>query len=117
MNPVTGLNIARIVIGALALVAPRLAAKGMNLDAASNPQLGYMARMFASREIALGAATLAAPPHLRTKVLAAGIAIDAADAAAGALAGAEGVVPKRVAAFLTLPALAAVAAGVVGIRR
>ncbi|WP_235735956.1 hypothetical protein [Nocardioides alcanivorans] len=116
MNPVTGLALARIGLGALALIAPGLATRVFGLDT-SQGQLTYMNRMFASREIALGAATLAAPADLRRQVVLAGVAVDAADAAAGALAGRAGVVTKRTGLMLALPALAAVATGIIGSRR
>lgn len=117
MNPVAGLSVARIVIGLLALVSPSLSAKAFRLDSANNPQLSYMLRMFGSREIALGVATLAAPAKLRTPMVIAGIAVDGADAAAGALAGRDGVVNKSTAGFLTGPAIAAIVAGIIGLRR
>jgi len=117
MNPVTGLSLARIALGTLAFVSPRLAARLFRLDGAGQPQLGYMSRMFASREIALGAATLAAPPALRGKVVAAGVVIDLADAASGALAGRDGAVSKPTSAFLAVPALAAAITGIVATRR
>lgn len=111
MNPVTGLSLGRIVIGILALASPALAGKLFRLDTESNPQLSYLSRMFGSREIAVGALTLAASGSTRRNLVLAGIAIDGADAAAGYLAGKEGVVTKQTSAFLTAPAIAAVAAG------
>jgi hypothetical protein len=116
MNPVTGLANARIGLGVLALFAPGLASRVFGLDT-SQRQLTYMFRMFGSREIALGAATLAAPAQLRQKIVCAGVAVDAADAIAGALAGRSGAVSQRTSVMLALPALAAVAAGIVGSRR
>lgn len=115
MNPVTGLNLGRLVLGALALFAPRLAAKVFGLDAERNPQLGYMNRMFGSREIAVGALTLAASGQRRRDLVLVGIAVDAADVVAGVAAGASGSVTKKKAVFLALPAAAAVAVGVMAI--
>ncbi|MFS3129111.1 hypothetical protein ACLM5J_11990 [Nocardioides sp. Bht2] len=117
MNPVAGLSVARIVIGLVALASPALSAKLFRLDASSNPQLGYMSRMFGSREVALGVITLAAPARLRTPIVVGGIAIDAADAAAGALAGRDGSVAKSTSAFLVGPAILAIVAGIIGLRR
>lgn len=117
MNPVAGLSVARIVIGLLALISPSASAKAFRLDSANNPQLSYMLRMFGSREIALGVATLAAPAKLRAPLVIGGIAVDAADAAAGALAGRDGSVTKATAGFLTGPAILAVVAGIIGLRR
>lgn len=115
LNPVTGLALGRVAIGVGALAAPGLAMKMFRLDTAANPQLHYMARMFGSREVALGAMTLAAKGGAQRNLAVAGIAVDAADAVAGHLAGREGVVSKPTSAFLTVPALGAVAAGVAGI--
>lgn len=116
MNPVTGLALGRIAIGATALAAPALATRLFRLDAASNPQLPYLLRMFGSREVALGAVTLLAPPAARRTVVAAGVAVDLADAAAGVTAARDGLVSRPTGAFLTAPALAAVAAGLAGWR-
>jgi hypothetical protein len=116
MNPVTGLSLGRIAIGAVALASPPLAGRLFRLDTAANPQLPYLARMFGSREIALGAVTLLASGTTRRNLVAAGIAVDAADAVAGVLAARDGYVSKPTGGFLTAPALAAVAAGVSGLR-
>ena len=114
-NPVSGLSIGRIVIGAGAIAAPAMAMKMFRLDPATNPQLSYMSRMFGSREVALGALTLATSGKTQRNLILAGIAIDAADAVAGQLAAREGAVSQTPGTFLTLPALGAVAAGVAGI--
>jgi len=116
MNPVTGLSLGRIAIGAAALTSPALTTRLFRLDRAANPQLPYMLRMFGSREVALGAVTLLAPPAARRNVVAAGIAVDLADAVAGVLAARDGQVTKAGGAFLTGPAIGAVAAGVAGWR-
>lgn len=116
MNPVTGLALGRLAIGAAALASPAVATRLFRLDAAANPQLPYLLRMFGSREVALGAVTLLAPPAARRTVVAAGIAVDLADAAAGVMAARDGIVTKPTGAFLTAPAIAAAAAGVAGWR-
>ena len=112
MNPITGLAVGRILIGLVTFVSPTLAARLFLLDAARNPQLEYMGRLFASRELAVGAATLAAPAQLRTPLAAAGVAIDLADAGASALAGRSGSLGKAPTAVLTGIALAAAGSGV-----
>ena len=116
MNPVTGLSLGRIAIGVVALASPPLAGRLFRLDTAANPQLPYLARMFGSREIALGAVTLLASGTTRRNLVAAGIAVDAADAVAGVLAARDGYVSKPTGGFLTAPAVAAVAAGIAGLR-
>jgi hypothetical protein len=115
MNPVNGLALGRIAVGATALASPSLAAKLFRLDLARNPQLPYMSRMFGSREIALGAITLFARGTARRKLIALGMAVDGADAYAGYDAMRSGSVPQSVGVFLTVPALGAVAAGAVGL--
>lgn len=116
MNPVTGLNLGRLVLGALALFTPRLAAKLFGLDAERNPQLGYMNRMFGSRELALGGLTLAASGQRRRDLVLVGVAVDAADVVAGVAAGANRSVSKKGALLLTAPAIAAVVVGVLAVR-
>lgn len=116
MNPVTGLSLGRIAIGALALASPPLAGRLFRLDSAGNPQLPYLSRMFGSREIALGAATLLANGRVRRNLVLGGIGVDAADAVAGVLAARDGYVSKPTGVFLTAPAVAAVLAGVGGLK-
>lgn len=117
MDPVTGLSLGRIALGTVALVSPATAAKLFRLDGRANPQLAYMTRMFGSREIAIGAVTLVAPALLRPRLVAMGIAIDGADAAAGVTAGVSGSVSKSTSALLTVPAIAAVATGIASMAR
>lgn len=116
MNPVTGLSAARVVIGALAIASPTLTSRLFRLDGEANPQLPYLSRLFGSREIVLGAATLLSRGTTRRNLVAAGIAVDSADAVAGLLAARDGLVSKPTGGFLTAPALAAVAAGITGLR-
>jgi hypothetical protein len=115
MNPATGLALGRVAIGVLSIVSPSLATKLFRLDGNANPQLPYLSRMFGSRELALGALTLASTGTARRNMVLVGIAVDGADAVAGHLAGQEGYVSRTTATMLTLPALGAVAAGVVGV--
>lgn|SRR5690348_9646987 len=115
MNPVTGLALGRIAIGIGALASPDLASKVFRLDGANNPQLPYMTRMFASREIALGAATLASKGTARRTMVALGIAVDGADAYAGYEAMRDGSVENNVGIGLVAPAVGAVIAGVIGL--
>ena len=116
MDPVTGLSLGRIAIGAAALASPTFSSRMFRLDGRSNPQLAYMVRMFGSREVALGALTLMARGSARRSFVSAGIAVDLADAVAGVLAARDGSVSKATGAFLAAPAVAAVAAGVAGSR-
>lgn len=115
MNPVTGLSLGRIAIGVGALTSPDLATKLFRLDGPNNPQLPYMTRMFASREIALGAVTLFARGTARRKLVALGIAVDGADAFAGFDAMKSGAVNQSTGIGLVAPAIGAVIAGVIGL--
>ena len=116
MDPVTGLAYARVTLGTLSLLSPRLAAKIFRLDARNNPHLPYMTRLFASREVALGTITLMTTGELRRKVVQVGIGVDSADALAGVAAAASGSVSKTTGFLLAAPALGAVAAGVSGLQ-
>ena len=115
MNPVTGLALGRIAIGVGALASPDLASKLFRLDGANNPQLPYMTRMFGSREIALGTATLLAKGSARRTLVALGIFVDGADAFAGYDAMRTGAVTNSVGVGLTAPAVGAVIAGAVAL--
>ncbi len=115
MNPVTGLALGRIAIGAGALTSPDLATKLFRLDGANNKQLPYMIRMFGSREIALGAATLVSKGAARRQLIALGIAVDGADAFAGYDAMRTGAVNNQTGVGLVAPAVGAVIAGVIGL--
>ena len=116
MNPVTGLSLGRIVVGAVSFAKPSLAAGMFGLDVANNPQGPYLARLFGSREIALGAATLLARGSARRNLVLAGIAVDLADAATGVLGVQDKSVPARTGAMLVGPAIGAVLSGLAGLR-
>jgi hypothetical protein len=105
------LAIGRIALGAVALLFPALAARLFLLSAKNNPQLPYMTRLFAAREIAVGALSLTAPEGSRTTMVSLGMAIDGSDAVAGIAAAKSGAVSKPVGLLLTGAALGAVAAG------
>jgi len=111
MNPVTGLSLGRVAIGAISFGNPTLAGKLFQLDVESNPQLPHVTRLFGSREVALGLVTLLATGKTRRNVVLAGIAVDAADAAAGYLGMRDGSVPRTTGLALVGPALGAIAAG------
>lgn len=115
MNPgtdtVKALAVARVILGTIALLFPTIAARLFLLKVKSNPQLPYMTRLFAAREIALGAVTLTAPESARTSMVGMGMAVDGSDAVAGFAAAWPGAVSKPVGVILTGAALGAVAAG------
>ena len=87
MDPITGLAYGRIAVGTLSLLSPKLAARLFLLDPKSNPQLPYVGRLFGSREIALGAITLASSGGEHASGWSrSGIAVDGADAVTGVAA-------------------------------
>jgi len=116
MNPVIGLSLGRIAVGAISFAQPAVAAKMFGLDIDNNPQGPYLARLFGSREIALGAATLLARGKTRRNLVLAGIGVDLADAATGVLGIQDKTVPTRTGAMLIAPAIGAVLAGFGGLR-
>lgn len=85
MNPVTGISLARILIGLGSFLAPELTAKIFGLSPASNQHLPYMSRLFGAREVAVGALTLVSKGETRRNLTAVGMAIDASDALTGGL--------------------------------
>ena len=87
------------------------------LDIQNNPQGTYLARLFGSREIAIGTATLLARGKTRRNLVLAGIGVDAADAATGVLGIQDKSVPVRTGAMLIVPAILAVLSGFAGLRQ
>jgi hypothetical protein len=116
VNPVTGLSLGRIAVGAISFARPDVAATMFGLDLANNPQGPYVARLFGSREVALGAATLLARGKTRRNLVLAGIGVDLADAATGVLGIQDKTVPTRTGAMLIAPAIGAVLSGIAGLR-
>src|SRR5687767_5636144 len=110
-DTVKALAVGRLILGTIALVFPTLAARLFMLKVESNPQLPYMTRLFAAREIAVGALSLTAPESARTSMVGLGMAVDGSDAIAGIAATRAGIVSKPVGVLLTGAAMAAVAVG------
>ena len=117
MNPVIGLSLGRIAVGALSFARPAVATKMFGVDIRDNPQGPYLTRLFGSREIAIGTATLLARGKTRRNLVVAGIAVDAADAATGVLGVQDKSVPARTGAMLVVPAVLAVLSGLAGLRQ
>jgi hypothetical protein len=116
MNPVTGLSLGRIAVGALTFARPDVATGLFGLDLANNPQSPYLGRLFGSREIAIGVLTLASRGTTRRNLVLAGIGIDLADAVTGALGIKDKTVSGKTGAMLVAPAVAAALNGVAGLR-
>ncbi|WP_183095203.1 DUF4267 domain-containing protein [Nocardioides stalactiti] len=115
MNPVTGLSLGRIIIGIVSIASPSLGAKLFGLDAAGNPQMGFFARMFGVREIAIGGLTLFAKGKARRTLVLAGMAVDGGDAATGVIALQRKEVPVFSAVAMIVVALGAVGSGAAGL--
>lgn len=114
MDHATTLSLGRIGIGAAAWAAPEFSLKAMMLDG-SAPQSAYLARLFGARDVALGVLTLMAAPERKPALLVLGVAVDSADAAAGALIAKSGGVSKKTGAALTAVAVFAAGAGVLAL--
>ena len=101
----------RMAVGTSAWATPRLAGKAFGLDADSNPQSPYLARLFGARDVALGLGALTTSGESRRHWLMLGMLCDAADAAAGVLAGRAGYLPKVATVLVTATAVAAAGMG------
>jgi uncharacterized protein YjeT (DUF2065 family) len=117
MNPIIGLSLGRIVVGLLFFLRPDLAARMLGQDLERNPDLALGARLFGSRDAALGAATLLAKGTARRNLVVAGMAVDAADAGAAVLGFQDKSVKPVPAAMLAGLALMAVGQGFVALRK
>lgn len=115
MDPVTGLSLGRMAIGVLTFAQPATVARVFGLDAA-DPHAAFLARLFASRDLALGALTLLATGSARRNLVLAGIAVDLADGAVGVMALRTKSVSPRTGALFAGGAFAAVLTGVGGLR-
>src|SRR5688500_13702091 len=101
MDPALGIAAARLAIGGAALTVPTLGARLLRLDPVANPQLPYLIRLFGSREIVVGATVLLATGAARRHLVLAGVAVDAADAAATVLAVRSGAIDRSTGTTLT----------------
>lgn len=101
----------RIGVGVLSLAAPGLAARSFGMDLRSNPQAGYMARLFGVRDIALAVGLLAAPAGQRKLWLQIGAACDAVDVLSAAAETRAGRVPTMTGVLGGAAAVAATAMG------
>ena len=101
----------RILIGVSSWLTPRVAGRLFGLDAKTNPQSPYLARLFGARDIALGVGALVSEGDARRQWLVAGLACDGADVAAGVAGGARGYLPKFTSLLVAATALTAVGLG------
>jgi hypothetical protein len=114
---VIGLSVGRILVGLLTFLRPNVAGRLFGFDVAGNPQLPSMARLFGAREVAIGVATLMTPEESRKRLVAIGIGVDAADAAASVIGMRERSLPKLAGVLLAGAAVGAVVSGVDALRK
>jgi hypothetical protein len=55
---VRNLAVIRVVVGAIAWLAPNLGGRLFGLDPANNPQAPYLGRLFGARDVELGAGAI-----------------------------------------------------------
>jgi hypothetical protein len=116
MSGLAALTVIRALIGTTTWLAPRLSGRLFGLDPAANPQLPYVARLFAIRDLALAVGLQSSDGDARRLWIQMGIASDAADAVAGALAGRRGELSPASAVLVTVPALVGVGLGVAALQ-
>ena len=109
MDNANSLALARLGVGLASYAVPEQALKMIGLKGAA--QGPYLARLFATREIALGALTLLAKPEHKPLLVKLGVAVDAADAGAGVIAWRSDAVSPALGVVLVGTALAAVGSG------
>jgi hypothetical protein len=103
---VTALAAGRIAAGILAWISPRLTARVFGMDA-DGGQSHYAWRLFGIRDVVIGVGTLVSSGAQRRAFVTAGLACDAGDGAAGAVAMSRGDFQRSAAgAPVTVPVLA-----------
>lgn len=112
MNPVTGLSLGRIAIGAAALAKPELVGNLLGRQGGSD----LMTQWFGSREVALGAATLLASGGGRRTLVLLGMGVDGADALTAFKAVQGEQLPRELGLGMVGVASGAVASGLLGLR-
>ncbi|CAN5503971.1 hypothetical protein BH23ACT9_BH23ACT9_18120 [soil metagenome] len=103
----------RLGLGAMWLT-PRLGAKIFGLDPDQQTSVKFLARLFAVRDVALGAALLQAGPADADRQVDLGIMVDAADLAAIVMAGARREIGARTVLLGGAAAGTAVVLGLLG---
>lgn len=109
----TILTYLRLALGGIAWLAPRQTARLFGIDPDENPAAPFLGRLFAIRDVAMGAALLEGDEAETDRWIDYGIAVDAADAVAAVAGGIRGYLPKRAAVMVVLAATSGVALGVV----
>lgn len=107
----------RLAIGVGAWIAPGTTARALGLDPEANAQLAYLARLAGARDLALAYGTLASTGDARRRWLLAALAADAADAAAGILAGAAGHLSRSAAIRVSVAGAGAAVLGAIALAK
>jgi hypothetical protein len=102
----------RVALGAAVWVAPNVMGKLFGLDPKNNPQMSFMARLFGSRDIALGVGTTQTSGPSRRLWWQIGIVCDLVDAMAAYLGGRNGSMSKAAATLAGVTALSAAGLGI-----
>lgn len=111
MNPVTTLALGRIAVGVASLARPDLVASTMGQSPSP-----LITQWFGSREIALGALTLAASGSARRNLVLVGMAVDGADAGTAYAAVQAGRLAPQPGYGLVAVAAVATVSGLLGLR-
>lgn len=107
------LAVARVTLGAASLLAPRMVSKVLGFGGGFDGGRDYITRLFAAREIALGAGYLLTRGQTRSTVVRFGLAVDSLDTFSGLKS--RGVVPLWATATATAISTSAAAIGAAGI--
>lgn len=110
------MSMLRLGVGAGAWLAPRMAGKAFLMRPEDNPQAPYLGRLFGARDVALAYGSMSSKGGALRTWLVAGLAVDAADAAAAIAGGRAGYLSRAQTVLLAAPALAGVAMGLVALR-
>lgn len=115
IDPITGLAIGRVGIGAVSILSPSLASRLFLMEPAKDGTTRTLSRLFGTREVALGALTLAAKKSERRRLVTVGIAVDGSDAVTGLLSAIKGEGSRKGGVLLAAVGAGAVVAGLQGL--
>lgn len=106
---------ARLAIGVGAWLAPARTVHALGLEAHADAQLSYLTRLAGARDVALAYGALTSAGEARRRWLIAALAADAADAAAGMIAGAAGHLSKPAAIRVSIAGAGAAVLGAIAL--
>jgi hypothetical protein len=106
-----------MAVGVASWATPRVAGRTFGLDAATNPQSPYLARLFGARDLAPAVGALMTEGDAQRQWIAIGAACDVADAIAGIAGGRAGYLDKATTFFVTATAVTAAVMGAAALRQ